>query len=63
MVRPSQYALYKGDELLALGTMKEIAKELKITAVALLDDLNKARQYFAPYAATWYAQQQEKEEN
>jgi hypothetical protein len=41
----------------------DIAKELKITAVALLDDLNKARQYFAPYAATWYAQQQEKEEN
>ena len=36
MVRPSQYALYKGDDLLALGTMKEIAKKRGVTVKTLV---------------------------
>ena len=29
--KPGIYAMYKGDELLATGTIKEIAKEMGIT--------------------------------
>ncbi|MFS9164927.1 hypothetical protein QM879_01085 [Streptococcus salivarius] len=31
MNKPKEYALYKGDELLAMGTKKEIAEQLGVS--------------------------------
>lgn len=32
MSRPKEYAVYKGDDLLVMGTAKECAQELGVTA-------------------------------
>ncbi|MCT3214677.1 DNA primase [Lactiplantibacillus plantarum] len=41
----------------------DIAKQIKMTTITMLDELNKARDIFAPYAAAWQEEQQQKEDN
>lgn len=41
----------------------DIAKKLKLTAIAMLDELNKARDHFAPFAAAWEEEKRQREED
>ncbi len=40
----------------------EIAKNMKMSTIAMLNELNKARDKFAPYAAAWITQMNQKNE-
>lgn len=40
-------------------THEDLAKERKISITELVSEINKARDYFAPFAATWLAEKEE----
>ena len=53
MNKPKEYALYKGEELLAMGTKREIAEQLGLSVYTVQDHiknaLEKIRAYLIPF--------------